>query len=67
MKLLKNMTGINPIKTVTNKRIPSWGVRPGLPIGTKITIRDQVKIKDLVKCGQFSPRTFRICVDFQVM
>lgn len=27
----------------------------------------KVKIKDLVKCGQFSPRVFRICVDFEVM
>lgn len=26
----------------------------------------KVKIKDLVKCGQFSPRLFRICVDFEV-
>lgn len=26
-----------------------------------------IKIKDLVKCGQFSPRVFRICVDFKVM
>jgi len=25
------------------------------------------KIIDIVKCGQFSPRVFRICVDFQVM
>jgi len=49
MILLKNITGIDPIKTISNKRIPSWGVRPGLPVGTMITIRDQVKIKDLVE------------------
>ena len=49
MKLLKNITGLDPVKTVTTKRIPSWGVRPGLPIGTKITIRDQVKIKNLIE------------------
>ena len=48
MVLLENLTGITPIKTVTQKRIPSWGIRPGLPVGTKITIRDQVKIKDLL-------------------
>ncbi|MFT4297571.1 MAG: 50S ribosomal protein L5 [Candidatus Woesearchaeota archaeon] len=48
MKLLKNITGIDPVKTVTNKRIPSWGVRPGLPIGTKLTIRDKNKVNDLV-------------------
>ncbi|AJF61381.1 TPA: 50S ribosomal protein L5 [Candidatus Woesearchaeota archaeon] len=39
MKLLKNITGIEPVKTITDKRIPGWGVRPGLPIGCKITIR----------------------------
>ena len=48
ISLLKNLTGVEPIKTITNKRIPSWGVRPGLPIGTKITIRDKAKIKDLL-------------------
>jgi len=51
MLLLESLTGITPIKTVTQKRIPSWGIRPGLPVGTKITIRDQTKIKDLlVRC-----------------
>ena len=37
--LLKAITGIDPVKTVTEKRIPSWGLRPGLPIGCKITLR----------------------------
>ncbi|MBN2142002.1 50S ribosomal protein L5 [Candidatus Woesearchaeota archaeon] len=37
--LLKQITGIDPVKTVTQKRIPSWGLRPGLPIGCKITLR----------------------------
>jgi len=26
----------------------------------------KIKILDLVKCGQFSPRIFRICVDFKI-
>lgn len=39
MILLKNITGIDPVKTFTNKRIPTWGIRPGLPIGCKITLR----------------------------
>lgn len=39
IKLLKNITGINPVQTVTQKRIPQWGLRPGLPIGAKITLR----------------------------
>lgn len=42
MMLLKNITGINPVKTTTRKRIPEWGVRPGLPIGCKVTIRKNI-------------------------
>lgn len=39
--LLKNITGIQPVKTFTKKRIPSWGIRPGLPIGCKLTLRGE--------------------------
>ncbi|MBT4376350.1 50S ribosomal protein L5 [archaeon] len=38
-KLLKLITGKTPAKTKSNKRIPSLGVRPGLEIGTVVTIR----------------------------
>jgi len=37
--LLKNISGKKPIKTFTNKRIQEWGLRPGLPIGCKLTLR----------------------------
>ena len=40
-KLLKNITGVTPVKTFTHKRIPEWGIRPGLPIGCKITLRKE--------------------------
>ena len=40
--LLKHLTGIEPVKTVTRKRIPSWGLRPGLPIGCKLTLRKNI-------------------------
>jgi large subunit ribosomal protein L5 len=39
--LLKHITGISPVKTKTNKRIQGWGLRPGLPIGCKVTLRKQ--------------------------
>lgn len=39
--LLKNITGVSPVKTITNKRIPGWGLRPGLPIGCKLTLRKE--------------------------
>jgi large subunit ribosomal protein L5 len=43
--LLENITGIKPVKTKTNKRIQSWGLRPGLPIGCKITLRGSEALK----------------------
>jgi len=37
--LIKMIAGKQPVKTFTTKRIPEWGVRPGLPLGCKITLR----------------------------
>lgn len=45
--LIKAITGIDPIKTVTNKRIPGWGLRPGLPIGCKLTLRKEKAVEIL--------------------
>ncbi|MBI4148373.1 50S ribosomal protein L5 [Candidatus Woesearchaeota archaeon] len=39
MSLIKAVCGVEPIKTITNKRIAAWGLRPGLPIGCKLTLR----------------------------
>ncbi len=39
MLLIKHITGKDPVKTLTNKRIPGWGLRPGLPVGCKLTVR----------------------------
>ena len=36
-----------PIKTITSKRIQEWGLRPGLPIGCKLTLRKANIIKIL--------------------
>jgi len=38
-KLIKFLTNGKPAKMKSKKRIPSWGVRPGLEIGAVITIR----------------------------
>jgi len=46
--LIKAITGIDPVKTVTNKRIPGWGIRPGLPIGCKLTLR-KAKAMEILK------------------
>jgi large subunit ribosomal protein L5 len=40
-KLIQAISNRTPIKTVTNKRIPTWGLRPGLPIGCKVTVRKE--------------------------
>jgi large subunit ribosomal protein L5 len=45
--LIKAITGINPVKTVTSKRIPGWGLRPGLPIGCKLTLRKDKAVEIL--------------------
>ena len=37
--LLNTITKSTPVKTITNKRIQEWGLRPGLPIGCKVTLR----------------------------
>lgn len=47
-KLLKTISGINAITTVTKKRIPTWKIRPGLTIGCKVTVRGK-KAKELLK------------------
>jgi large subunit ribosomal protein L5 len=39
IKLLKMVAGREPVKTLAKKRIPTWGSRPGLPIGAKLTLR----------------------------
>lgn len=46
--LIKSLTGIEPVKTITKKRIPSWGLRPGLPIGAKLTLRKE-KAAEILK------------------
>ncbi|MFH1915893.1 MAG: 50S ribosomal protein L5 [Nanoarchaeota archaeon] len=41
VKLLEQITEVPPIKTVTQKRIAAWGLRPGLPIGCMTTLRKE--------------------------
>ena len=38
-RLLAKITESKPIETKAKKRIPTWGVRPGLKIGCKVTLR----------------------------
>ena len=38
-KLLSALSGEKPVKTFAKKRIATWKIRPGLPIGAKVTLR----------------------------
>lgn len=44
LKLLTKLSPITPVKTITHKRIPGWGLRPGLAIGCMVTIRQDTDI-----------------------
>ncbi len=48
IQLMGMISGTKVVKTFTTKRIPGWGVRPGLALGCKTTIRGP-KAKELVK------------------
>jgi large subunit ribosomal protein L5 len=55
LKLLEKITGAKPVKTTTKKRIPSWGLRPGLAVGCKVTIRKDTEklLKRLLAAKEF--------------
>ncbi|MCA9458927.1 MAG: 50S ribosomal protein L5 [Nanoarchaeota archaeon] len=38
-KLLKKLTEKTPVKNAAKKRLAAWQIRPGLPIGYKVTLR----------------------------
>jgi len=47
-KLLKVIAGREPIKTKSKKRIPDFGIRLGLEIGCKVTLRGE-KAEEILK------------------
>jgi large subunit ribosomal protein L5 len=48
--LIEKMTGQKAVECVSNKRIPTWGVRKGLAIGTKTTLRGKKAADFLERC-----------------
>lgn len=48
LKLLKKIADATPVKTKTKRRIPTWGIRPNLEIGAKVTLRGK-KAEELLK------------------
>jgi len=66
-RLLKFITGKKPAKIKSNKRIPTWGVRPGLEVGAVVTLRGDfndflkrllVSIDNTLKKKQMSENNF---------
>ncbi len=41
VKLLAHLTGEKPVQTTSKSRIPTWAIRPGLPIAAKVTLRKE--------------------------
>ena len=41
IRLISGITGLKPVKTFATKRIQEWGLRLGLPIGCKLTLRNK--------------------------
>lgn len=41
MRLLEKLTGKKPVQTYSKHKIPAWGLRMGLPIGAKVTLRGE--------------------------
>ena len=63
IKLLNKISNKKPIQTKTQKRIPTWGLRPGLPIGGKVTLRNKEAEKILKRLlsaveNRLNPRSF---------
>ncbi len=47
--LLNRLTGAKVVRTVAKKKIPKWGIRPGLQIGVKVTLRGEAAERFLRK------------------
>ena len=58
MKLLKALTGKDAVKVKSTKRIPAFGVRPGLEVGCKITLTGETAINLLKRLLEAEDMTF---------
>lgn len=41
IKIIKLLTNKKAVKTMCKVKLPTWGIRPGIPIGCKTTLRDK--------------------------
>ena len=59
IKLINSIAGSKPIKTFTKKRIQEWGLRPGLAIGCKLTLRDKTALELLKRLLEAKDNTLQ--------
>lgn len=58
-KLLESMTGQKAVETVTQKRIPKWGVRKNMKIGVKTTLRGKEAIEFMNRTMEAIDKTIK--------
>lgn len=77
-ELLKRLTGQKPVKTKAKVRVEQWHIRPGLPIGVKVTLRGEKAYKILkekllpavdfkIKASSFTDRGFGFGIPEYIM
>jgi large subunit ribosomal protein L5 len=49
-KLLEKLSGQKPIETAATKRVPTWNIKQGMIIGTKVTLRGKKAADVLNRC-----------------
>jgi large subunit ribosomal protein L5 len=49
LQIMQLITGKKPCKTITQSRIPDWGIRPGSEVGIKVTLREEDALAFLKK------------------
>ena len=59
VKLLELITGTKPVRTKSKVRLATWGLRKGLPIGTKVTVRGEDAKKLLARLVEAKEKTFK--------
>ncbi len=59
INVLKKVVGRTPVKTMTTKRIPDFGVRPNTVIGCKLTLRGEAAEKFLKRALAAAENTVR--------
>ncbi|MCX6804386.1 MAG: 50S ribosomal protein L5 [Candidatus Diapherotrites archaeon] len=48
-QIMQLVTGMKPAQTICTARIPDWGLRPGIAIGLKVTLRGEKAVEFIKK------------------